>query len=1509
MTPERWKRLSDLFDRALEVPPAERPAFLVRACGEDVALREDVERLLESDAHADGLGETPAFRIDTRRSAPTLTVGTRLGRYEITGFVGAGGMGEVYRARDPRLDRDVGIKILPAAADITNDQLARFEREARAVAALNHPNILSIHDIGLQDGLPFVVSELLDGETLRATLDRGPLSSREALDLARQIAVGLAAAHAKGIVHRDIKPENLFVTPEGLLKILDFGLAKQTAAFTSRATSETTTLTGEGLILGTAGYMAPEQVRGQPADARADVFAVGAVLYELVTGERAFAGESAIDTISAVLTAEPPALARLPEPWRTVVARCLEKDPGRRFASMKELAAALERPSASPERGAANPRGDRRVLLAVLPFENVSGDADQEYFSDGLTDEMIAQLGRVNPHRLGVIARTSAMKYKHTAKTIDVVGRELGVGYVLEGSVRRSAQRVRVTARLVQVSDQSHVWAESYDREVGDLLALETDLAQAIGEEIRVQLTPGERGRIAKQRSVDPAAYDAYLKGRYFWSRRSRESIEKGVDYFLKAIDIDPEYAAAHAGLADAYLTQLDFNHRPPPEAVALADRAITEALRLDDTLAEPHSSLGHLRLHQFDFQGAEAQFLRAIELNPGYGTAHYYFGNLLAALGRFDEGLVEATKALEIDPMTPHTRLNRVFILYLARRYDSAIKDLHDTIELDPAYTAPYYFLGLVYERQGKYAEAIEQLRRVGPSSYDRGVTVRAAVGFTHAMAGNRVQALQVLRQLEDASAHEYLSSYDLALLHAALGDTDQACALLSKAYAEHSSFLPYLNVDARFDGVRSDPRVQALVQRMRFPDRGDGRRSIERPRRPAPIAVGVVAALALAAAAWFIGVPGRSAPAADAERPTVAVLPFDNPSREAALEWLRSGVPDMLSIGLAESRNVVVVASRQAPDVDVVVAGAVYPRGSDLRIDVRVQDLTTSRLLTAASAEGPDVFAVADELVARLRTAFPGGDDAGRPLAEITTHSIDAFRLFTEGYAAIRANRPTEARQALEAALRLDPGYALAHVAMSEAFSKFGDQKRAEEHLSRAKALANRLSERDRLLVEAREAHFAGQTDRTIRALEAFVARWPAEDTAWDLYVHAYDRDPALRRRILDVLHRWRKAVPGPGAGHMHNHFGYAHLDAGRVEDAIASFDAYRRVSPQEPNAHDSYGEALLVAARPAEAIASYERALAIDPEFGASTIGRSWALGMDGRFDEALVGLATLEDLGERGGIGWRHVHVMRTIVASRAGRYREAWAVAERGLKLARQLQSLAIAVELRLASAFAALDASQWPAARTHARAALSLLDQDPARAEPIFDRGRLRSFALYILGVADARTGRLASAERALETQRSAGPVADVPAIWWQQALAGEIAFARGDLAGAERLWRGGVPKRKIDFNLRQATIVFSNQLPQRDWEARLQQARGDLAGAAATYERLNRPSLGTPWTAMVEPRFVLERGRLLDRAGDLEGARAEYQRFLDLWRGADDELPELAETRRYLKNASAPRR
>jgi serine/threonine-protein kinase len=1345
MTPERWTRLAELFEAALERDPGDRAAFLAAACPDDEELRREVERIVESHEHAGTFGDTPAFQVaavERAHADGSLTSGSRLGRYEIVSLVGKGGMGEVYRARDPQLGRDVGIKILPRRDEVSPEQLRRFAREARTVGALNHANILTVYDVGIDTDIPYVVSELLEGETLRGRLNDGPMSIEQSIDIAHQVVAGLEAAHEKGIVHRDLKPENIFLTTSGVAKILDFGLAKRTIGIPAHE-GDAGSLTGHGFVIGTAGYMSPEQVRGAEADARSDVFAFGSVLYEMLTGARAFSGDSAVETMNAILTVEPLAVSAMvagaPAALERLVHGCLEKDPARRFASTRDLGAALKMACDEGVRVRVDPPAPlpaRRTVLAVLPFENVSDEAEQEYFSDGLTDEMIAQLGRLSPRRLGVIARTSAMKYKRTDKSAGTIGRELSAAYILEGTVRRSGNRVRVTARLIQVSDQTHLWSESYDREVGDMLALQGDIAHAIADEIRVQLTAEQRVRLASAHAVDPAAYDAYLKGRYFWNRRTRDSLEKSVLYFREAIEIEPSHAAAHAGLADAYLTQQDYNYLPPRNAFALADRQIQEALRLDPDLAEAHTSLGHLRLHQFDWLSAERQFTRAIELNAGYGTAHYYYGNLHASQGRFDEALGEADRALEVDPMSPNTRQNRIFILYLARRYDEAIAQAQETIELDPNYTAIHYYLGLIYERQGRYVEAVDAFQKVSSANHERGSTVKAAIAYARARAGHGVEASRMLAELEAASAHQYVPTYELALVHLALGNADRACALLSKACDDHSSFVPFLNVDARLDAVRADPRVAALARRMRLPVARDARTARGSWTRAARIAASVLVLMMLAAAGVFVGRP----------RPPVA--------------------------------------------------GAAEP---------------------AATA------------------------------------AIDAYELYTKAQQARHNNRWSDARTLFEQALRIDPGFVLARAQLVNVLYRLGESAASSAERQVVSSQAQRLPERQRLLATALQ-DVDSNPARAIDQLERLLQRYPDEEEAYDAIIHAYThaRAPAYLEKTLAFMQRWERAVRGPGSGHFHNHYGYVYIDHGLYTEAEREFRAYIRVSPDEANAYDSLAELFLLTNRPAQAAETYDQALRLNPLFGWSRFGRAYALGMLGRYDEALAGLTTLETLGQRAGVSAVVLHELEALVCSRAGRSADAEAHLEAARHLAREQEDGEGEADAEIIEAALAVEQGQRGRAVAHADRAVALA---PRTSLDIM-RARRGSVAHLLAGIAETRAGRLDAARRRLQMQQQLDAGADPIQRSWQRALGGEIALAERRFDDAETAFRDAEYQVGSSFAIYPVPVAFGNNMPFRDGLARTAAARGEIARAVDLYRRLNEPASGSKWTALFDPRY-----------------------------------------------------
>ncbi len=569
--------------------------------------------------------------------------------------------------------------------------MTRFEREARAASALNHPNICTIYDVGEMDGRPFIAMEYLEGQDLRARLGGGPLPQRNAIEYALQVAQGLAAAHQKGIVHRDLKPENLWVTPEGRIRILDFGLAKLSEPATHPKTPAHRVASEPGRVMGTVGYMSPEQVRGKPLDHRTDIFSFGAILYEMVAGNRAFHGPSPIDTQIAILNAEPP---DLPHPAiNRLVRRCLEKDPEQRFrigkrsrlpiskpfsmrpaagGGIRSLFCCLDAASCKPaavrpslrrcwrlwawlparlRKGQPGSGAPRFTRLAVLPLANLSGDVEQEAFADGMTDLLITDLGQIGALR--VISRPSVMRFKEPKQPLREIAKQLGVEAVIVGSVQSSHNRVRITAQLVDPATDQEIWARAYERELTDVLALQSEVARAIASEIQARVTPEEAGRLSRNRKIVPAALGAYLLGRYYWDQFTEESILKAIDHYEQAIQLDPSYAAAYAGIAECWGGLIFTDARPWEEAISNAREAAAKALALDDTLAEAHQSMAVVHYHEWDWKGVEEEVKKAIALNTGFSISHLQYSTMLRHLGQADESIAEAKLAVEVDPLS----------------------------------------------------------------------------------------------------------------------------------------------------------------------------------------------------------------------------------------------------------------------------------------------------------------------------------------------------------------------------------------------------------------------------------------------------------------------------------------------------------------------------------------------------------------------------------------------------------------------------------------------------------------------------------------------------------------------------------------------------------------------------------------------------------------------------------------------------------------------------------------
>jgi serine/threonine-protein kinase len=827
----------------------------------------------------------------------TLAAGTKLGRYEIRSKIGEGGMGEVYLALDTELDRTVAIKILPETLALDQHRLQRFVQEAKALSALNHPHILTIHEIATVENSRFIATEFIDGETLRQHM-HSPLKLTEILEIAIQTASALAAAHAAGIIHRDIKPENIMVRRDGYIKVLDFGLAKLTEPQGSTTDGEAPTKamvnTGAGTVMGTANYMSPEQAKGVHVDVRSDIWSLGAVLYEMVSGRVPFPGETPTETISLILQKDAVPLTRfapnVPNELERIVTKALTKDREERYQTMKDLLIdlrALKRKlevdaeidrTVSPElRSPLSTSSGQSALatgsgamptaqaslshassaeyivsgiknhkfavaalavilliggvtavgfylrtrtttvpiksIAVMPFVNEGGNADLEYLSDGMTDTLISSLSQLP--NLNVKARSSVFRYKGKDTSPQTIGKDLNVQAVLNGRIVQRGDQLTLTLELVDAQTENVIWSDQYARKQADLVSLQSDIARDVSTKLKTKLSGVEEQKLAKKYTSNPEAYQLYLKGLFYWNKRTAEALKTSIDYYNQAISKDPNYGQAYAGMALAYVLLPEYSAGTPTESMPKAKAAATKALQLDETLAEAHTALAHaLFTYDRNLPESNREYQRAIELNPNYATAHQWYADNLVVMQRFDEAIAEGKRAVELDPLSLVVNLELATNYDYARQPDQAIAQLGKTIELDKNWYLAHMVLCQAYDMKSQLAQAVAECQRARELNDDP--YVLAFLAHALAASGKRDEAVKVLGQMNELAKQRYVPAYGFGVAYAGLGEKDQAFQWLERSLQDRAWDITYLKVDPLMDNLRADPRFADLVKRV---------------------------------------------------------------------------------------------------------------------------------------------------------------------------------------------------------------------------------------------------------------------------------------------------------------------------------------------------------------------------------------------------------------------------------------------------------------------------------------------------------------------------------------------------------------------------------------------------------------------------------------------------------------------------------------------------------------------
>ena len=1218
-----------------------------------------------------------------------LGPGSQIGPFRIEQELGRGGAGVVYLAHDTKLDRSVAIKSLPPEVKDNPKALSRFTREARVLASLNHPNIATIYDeLEESEGLIYLVLEYVPGQTLAERIAKKPLKLQEALTIALQIAEAVAAAHEHDVIHRDLKPGNIKITEEGKVKVLDFGLAKVVGG---EATDQKTTITEPGRVIGTPAYMSPEQARGKPTDKRGDIWSFGCILYEMLTATIPFKGETISDTLANILQTEPiweTLSENIPMNIRLLLRHCLEKEPRRRLRDIGDAAITIEdtttelRRSSLPTKfikadRAQSAHWSRRALpwfitgaavtvlvlfafiigfnmggpsekrsrksisgvaikpinaIVVLPFENLSGDPEQEYFVDGMTDALSAELGKIKALR--VISRTTAMQYKNTEKSITEIAKEVGVDAVIEGSVLKAGNDVRITAQLVDGRTDTHLWSENYTGILNNILALQSQVTLAIARQIEAAFTPEEEMRIARTKSVNPDAYEAFLKSQFFYFKRTQAGHKTAIEYLEKAIEIDPNYAEAYARLAPAYWVPSIHGYTTPHESFRKARWAADKAIELDDSLSMAHRAAGWVALgYDWEWNKAKQKFNLARELNPNDPLVYESLAWYYVVAGRLEQAIEMIQTALKLDPLSLLFNHELAIFYLLSRQYEKAVEQHKNTLELDSNYLTTFIELADTYMAMSNYSEAVTAIEKAmtlaGRTSFLLSMHARGC-----ALEGRKNEAQTLLSELEQRRdewekqhGDAYVSPVDLAAVYVSLGDEEKTFHWLNKAFDERSYLLLYLRHAWRWDPLRNDPKFKDLLQRMNFPEGPNS----ETEAKPAETTKAPIE--------------------------KIAVLPFTSISSEAGEEWFVDGMTDALITQLGKIKALTVKSRTSAMQykniskpmseiarelgVDGLIEGSVIRVGNDVQVTARLFDGRTDKYIWGDFFPGTfsDILALQSKATLAIAQEIEVAltPEEKRRITRTEAVNPDAYEAFLKGkffYWKWTEAGFGSAVDYLEQAIEIDPNYAEAHAWLCSAHwvpSVWG-YSRSEESFPKARSAANTAIKLDETCAAAHRA--VGWI-----AL-AYDWQWQTAKESFDRARELNPNDPevysglawylVVAGRIGEAIEMMQTAVKLDPLSHVYNDsIAWMYLFSGQVERAIEQRKKTLELAPGFVIAMDGLAEDYVCMSMYPEAVATIERAMTLGGRTPALVTGLAGVYALSGRKDEAETLLQELQE----------------------------------------------------------------------------------------------------------------------------------------------------------------------------------------------------------------------------------------------------------------------------------------